>query len=108
MVATEEAEDEFMLNEKAQMFEHIVQNYEDSVRLLSQAETPYFEGQATLFCATRTLPDGMDVLATWKPFLNGLQVHRFDCNHEDIVSPESLENVGPLLVELLSNAGLWE
>jgi amino acid adenylation domain-containing protein/non-ribosomal peptide synthase protein (TIGR01720 family) len=103
MVATEDAADEFMLREKAQMFEHIVSNYEDSVRLLSQARTRRFNGAATLFCATQTLPQDMDVQATWAPFLQQLSVHRFACNHEDIVSPESLESVGPLLAELLSD-----
>ncbi|MDN3578311.1 amino acid adenylation domain-containing protein [Chitinimonas viridis] len=101
MAATEEAADDFMLREKTEMFGHIVANYQDAVRLLSQASTKRFEGQAVLFVAKRTLPQGMDVQQTWAPFVAGLAVHEFDCAHEDIVSPASLEVLGPCLAQLL-------
>ncbi len=101
MAATEEAADEFMLREKTEMFGHIVANYQDAVRLLSQASTQRFEGEAVLFVAKRTLPQGMDVQQTWAPFVAGLQVREFDCAHEDIVSPASLEALGPCLAQLL-------
>nr|WP_269212225.1 non-ribosomal peptide synthetase [Chromobacterium piscinae] len=101
MSATEDAADAFMLREKTEMFGHIVANYQDAVRLLSQARTPRYDGEATLFVARRTLPDGMDVRETWRPHLAGLSVHELDCAHEDIVSPQSLETLGPLLDGIL-------
>lgn len=90
-----------MRREKTEMFGHIVANYQDAVRLLSQARTPRYDGEATLFVARRTLPDGMDVRETWRPHLAGLTVHELDCAHEDIVSPQSLETLGPLLDGIL-------
>lgn len=101
MSATEDAADAFMLREKTEMFGHIVANYQDAVRLLSQARTPRYDGEATLFVARRTLPEGMDVRETWRLHLAGLNVHELDCAHEDIVSPQSLEALGPLLDGIL-------
>ncbi|QDQ27202.1 amino acid adenylation domain-containing protein [Chitinimonas arctica] len=101
MTATEAAADAFMLREKTEMFGHIVANYQDAVRLLSQAGTPRFAGEAVLFVAKRTLPAGMDVQQTWAPFVDRLVTHELDCAHEDIVSPESLEVLGPLLRKVL-------
>jgi amino acid adenylation domain-containing protein/non-ribosomal peptide synthase protein (TIGR01720 family) len=90
------------LDDKSAMFEAIVANYKDAVRLLSQARTPRYEGSAVLFVATRTLPAGWDARASWAPYLQSLQVHELDCAHEDIVSPLSLETLGPLLDKVLS------
>ncbi|KAF0812621.1 Linear gramicidin synthase subunit B [Andreprevotia sp. IGB-42] len=101
MDAAEEATDSFMENEKAQMFGHIMANYQDAVRLLSAARTQRFAGKATLFVAERTLPAGWDVEGCWAPHLDGLTVHRFDCAHEDILSPESLQTLGPVLAQAL-------
>ncbi|WP_230623729.1 amino acid adenylation domain-containing protein [Chromobacterium violaceum] len=103
MSATEDAADAFMLREKTEMFGHIVANYQDAVRLLSQARTPRYDGESTLFVARRTLPEGMDVRETWRPHLAGLTVHELDCAHEDIVSPQSLETLGPLLDGILKD-----
>ncbi|WP_406850166.1 amino acid adenylation domain-containing protein [Chromobacterium phragmitis] len=105
MSATEDAADAFMLREKTEMFGHIVANYQDAVRLLSQARTPRYDGAATLFVARRTLPEGMDVRETWRPHLADLNVHELDCSHEDIVSRQSLETLGPLLDGILKEVG---
>lgn len=102
LVATEDAMDKFILREKQMMFTDIVANYQDAVRLLSQASTPRHDCEATLFVATRTLPTGWDVRAVWAPYLPGLQVHELDCAHEDILAPQVLETLGPLLSELLA------
>ncbi|QNM94856.1 amino acid adenylation domain-containing protein [Chitinimonas koreensis] len=102
MAATEEAADEFMLREKTEMFGHIVANYQDAVRILSQARTRRFDGEATLFVASRTLPAGWDPRGSWADYLGGLEVHELDCAHEDILDPATLETLGPLLRERLA------
>ncbi|AJQ94735.1 amino acid adenylation domain-containing protein [Gynuella sunshinyii] len=94
--------DAFMEQEKASMFAEIVANYADSVRLLSKAHTPRFHGTATLFVATQTLPADMDIHASWEPYLDGLETHELDCSHEDILSPDSLPDLGPLLNAILN------
>ena len=71
------------------------------MKLLAAGRTPRFDGMATLFVATRTLPEGWDVEGCWVPFLAGLEVHPVDCAHEDILAPATLEVVGPMLAELL-------
>ncbi len=83
------------------MFDHIEANYADSVRLLSATKTARFHGQATLFVAGQTLPQGMDVQNTWAHYVDELQVHALDCAHVDIVSPASFKTLGPLLNRLL-------
>lgn len=107
-VAREEAEfmastddDALLLAEKAEMFSTIVANYADAVERLSTARTPRFEGQATLFVAKNTLPEGMDVKDSWAPYLQQVQIHELACEHMDILSPETLVTLGPLLAELM-------
>jgi len=104
MVVAEEATDEFAEQEKQLMFGHIVENYQDAVRLLSQAKTPVFAGEAHLYVATRTLPKEMDIQQTWQPYLNKLNEHHFDCSHEDILSPQSLETLGVVLAKQIMTA----
>ncbi|MFC7419020.1 amino acid adenylation domain-containing protein [Iodobacter arcticus] len=102
MLAAEEGADEFMLREKTEMFEQIVANYADAVRLLSKARSPRYEGKAQLFVASRTLPADWDIQASWAAYVAELEVHYLDCAHEDIVSPESLTVLGPLLDQILT------
>lgn len=87
---------------KNAMFETIVANYADSVRLLSQGGTPRFEGTALLYVATRSLPEGWDPQGSWAPFLAAIETERLDCAHTDILSPEMLGTLGPLLAERLA------
>ncbi|WP_312029713.1 non-ribosomal peptide synthetase [Methylocystis sp. H62] len=101
MNASKDALDSALAKEKAEMFGNIMRNYEDSVRLLSTARTARYPGAATLFVARRTLPPGMDVQETWRPYVGQLNVVDLDCAHTDIVSPRSLQALGPILNDLL-------
>ncbi|ADZ90629.1 non-ribosomal peptide synthetase [Marinomonas mediterranea] len=88
--------------EKDVMFDDIVANYADSIRHLSQATTPRFNGKAVLFVADRTVPEGMDIDATWAPFVDTLEKHHFDYPHEDIMSPDALAELGPLMNQIVN------
>ena len=101
MAASEEENDPLLRAEKTAMFSTIVANYRDAVKRLSSARSERYDGAATLFVASKTLPPGMDVQATWAPFVNTLAVHTLACEHADILSPASLEVLGPLLDRLL-------
>lgn len=104
-MADTQAEDDPQLRaEREAMFGNIVANYQDAVRLLSSARSQRYDGEATLFVATRTLPAGMDVDATWAPYVGTLTQYPQYCEHADILSPASLENLGPLLNRLLTNS----
>ncbi|WP_246867222.1 non-ribosomal peptide synthetase [Dickeya sp. CFBP 2040] len=101
-MADTQAEDDLQLRvEREAMFGNIVANYQDAVRLLSSARSHRYDGEATLFVAARTLPVDMDVDATWAPYVGTLTQYPQPCEHADILSPESLENLGPLLNKLL-------
>ncbi|MFJ4171516.1 amino acid adenylation domain-containing protein [Paenarthrobacter sp. NPDC089714] len=88
--------------EREAMFTDIVANYADAVRLLKTATSPVFHGAAELFVAERTLPDGFDPEEAWGQRVDGLRIHRLDCSHEDIVSPEMLPSLAPALSAALA------
>lgn len=102
MATSEETLDEQMEVERDAMFADIVKNYADSVTLLSKAKSQRYQGKAVLFVADKTVPDGMDIQATWAPYLDSLEEHHVDFAHEDILSPEALVVLGPLFNQLIS------
>ncbi|HSX61727.1 MAG TPA: amino acid adenylation domain-containing protein, partial [Tahibacter sp.] len=106
LAAADTDDDALVQREKAAMFERIVANYQDAVRLLSQARTPKLAGDAVLFVATRTLPAGWDVRDSWAPYLDALHVHELDCAHEDLLDPQNLQAVGALLAQRLRDSGI--
>jgi len=59
-------------------------------------------GKAVLFVADKTVPEGMDIQATWSPYVDTLEEHHFDFAHEDILSPEALVVLGPVFNQLVS------
>ncbi|SLM62267.1 MULTISPECIES: amino acid adenylation domain-containing protein [Dickeya] len=101
MADTETEDDPQLRAERAAMFGNIVANYQDAVRLLSTARSWRYDGEATLFVATRTVPQGMDIPATWAPYVSSLVQYPQPCEHADILSPASLVELGPLLNKLL-------
>lgn len=101
MLATNDEIDPQLRAEKMTMFNDIVANYKDSIRLLSTTKSHRFQGDVELFVATQTLPAGMDIKSSWRPWLRQLNLHFHDCEHADILSPESLITLGPLLNRLL-------
>ncbi len=84
------------------LFQAIEGNYGDAVRLLTTAHSVPFGGKATLFVAERTLPAGMDPQHTWAPWIGELEVHRLDCAHVDIISPDAFVKIGPVLQRVLA------
>ena len=85
----------------ARLFATIEGNYADAVRLLATAESPRFDGKATLFVAERTVTPGMDPGAVWAPWIREVDIYPVDCAHVDIISPQAFETVGPVLREIV-------
>jgi len=83
------------------MFTDIVANYADSVMLLSATKSKRFNGKAVLFVADNTVPEGMDIQATWSPYVDELEEHHFNFAHEDIISAEALVVLGPIFKQLI-------
>ncbi|HHF3222464.1 TPA: amino acid adenylation domain-containing protein [Vibrio diabolicus] len=94
--------DDELDKQRMAMFKDITSNYEDAVRLLSSAKSSLYDGEVNLFVAERTLPEGYDIDAHWKPFITSLHKHYFECSHEDIIAPENVGDVGEQLNTLLS------
>ncbi|WP_076417709.1 non-ribosomal peptide synthetase [Colwellia sp. UCD-KL20] len=93
--------DEASLAEQNKMFGDIVANYGDTVRLLSNASTQVYQGKVHLFVAEKTLPKGWNVERSWAPFIKNLVQFRLPFAHDNILSPESLQSIGPMLNELV-------
>lgn len=100
--------DAVMAREKDAMLAQIFANYKDAVRLLAHTKTPHYEGEITVFVAEQSLPDYIYPETAWQPYANHMQLYRLsDCSHENIMSPQSLETLGPLLDELIERASLY-
>lgn len=99
--------DELLRQEKEAMLSQIFANYKDAVRLLSQTKTANYDGEITLFIAEQSLPDYIQPVKSWQKHVNKIDFHSLThCSHENIMSPESLETLGPLLHELLERAAV--
>lgn len=97
MAAQEAITDPQLAAQQQRLFSQIADNYADSVRLLATARSRYFAGHATLFVATDTLPDSMNVQTTWQPYIRELTEFRLPCAHVSIISPDVFQQLGPLL-----------
>ncbi|MGM9515096.1 amino acid adenylation domain-containing protein [Roseateles sp. DB2] len=94
-----------MQREKQALLTQIFANYQDAVRLLSRARTPRYDGRVTLFVAERSLPGYIDPERAWAGLAGQMDLHRLpDCSHEDILSPQRLQTLGPFIDRLLAGA----
>ncbi|WP_426164364.1 amino acid adenylation domain-containing protein [Pseudoduganella sp. R-34] len=97
--------DEVLRQEKAAMLEQVFANYRDAVRLLAQTRTPDYDGPVTLFIAGQSLPEYIRPVEAWHRHVADLEVHHLaHCSHENILSPQSLETLGPLLDRAIGSA----
>jgi len=96
------AEEDIISNQdQEKMLNDIVNNYADTVRLLSNATTDVYRGPVDIFVAVNSLPEGWDVAKQWSPFIKNLTQHRLPFSHDDILAPQSLKTVAPLLNQRL-------
>ncbi|WP_221797924.1 non-ribosomal peptide synthetase [Oceanobacter mangrovi] len=104
---TAESENQAIQQERDAMLQQIFANYQDAVRLLAKTRTPTYKGNAELFVANRDLPDYIDPGNDWLSYIRApqsLQLHLLDSSHEDILSPASLQVLGPLLNSRLNES----
>ncbi|WUR15612.1 amino acid adenylation domain-containing protein [[Empedobacter] haloabium] len=84
--------------EREALLAQIFANYGDAVRLLSRTRTPDYDGDLTVFVAEQSLPGYIEPERDWRRHVASLRVHRLaQASHENIMSPQSLETLGPLL-----------
>lgn len=84
--------------ERDALLAQIFANYGDAVRLLSRTRTPDYDGDLTVFVAEQSLPPYIEPERDWRRHVDSLRVHRLaHASHENILSPQSLEILGPLL-----------
>ena len=99
--AENDISDKVGLAEQDKMFNDIVANYDDTVRLLSKASSQVYSGKVHLFVAEKTLPEGWDEEKSWAPFVSDLTKYRLPYSHDDILSADALLSIGPILSDLL-------
>jgi len=102
--AENDISDKAGLAEQDKMFNDIVANYDDTVRLLSKATTQSYSGKVHLFVAEKTLPEGWDEVKSWAPFVNDLTKYRLPFSHDDILSSEALLSIGTRLSRLVKSS----
>ncbi|RBO83864.1 non-ribosomal peptide synthetase [Marinomonas aquiplantarum] len=91
--------------EQDKMLEQIFANYKDAVRLLKKASTPLYDEKMHVFIAQQSLPDYISPTEQWPPYANRAHFHSLDhCSHENILSPDNLKTLGPLLDRLIHEA----
>ncbi|WP_068717871.1 non-ribosomal peptide synthetase [Vibrio tritonius] len=75
-------------------------NYGYAVGLMATAKTRYYAGRLHLFVADQTFPD-FDIEEVWSKYAADLTQLHIDTRHQDILEPETLKRVGPLLDQVI-------
>jgi len=78
------------------MLADIDANYGYSVDLMATAKTAYYPGRIHLFVADQTFPD-FNIDDVWSQYAAQLTQLHIDTRHQDILEPETLKVVGPML-----------
>jgi amino acid adenylation domain-containing protein len=95
--------DDVLNEEKDSLQEYIFANYRDAVRLLSQHKTTAYAGKIHVFVAEQSLPTYIQPQKNWQPLVAELEIISLaDASHENLLSPEQLTTLGPLLNDYLS------
>ncbi|WP_335977128.1 thioesterase domain-containing protein, partial [Acinetobacter calcoaceticus] len=94
------------LNEETRRLqEDIFANYRDAVRLLKPYKMPHFEGELHLVVAEKDLLPYIQPEQQWSPLVKKLNIVRLnDADHTDILSPQQLETLGPILNRMICQA----
>jgi L-arginine---[L-arginyl-carrier protein] ligase len=90
--------------ERDAMLAQIFANYQDAVRILAASRTPTYSGRVTLFVAEQQQPHYLQPQHDWMPYVRQLELHYLPTSHENILSPATLQELGPLLNRLLTQS----
>lgn len=75
----------------------------NNARLPAGHRPPLFDGDLALFTATGDDPRSTPTAASWQPYITGeVRVHPIDCDHQRMMRPENLVEIGPLLLAELN------
>ncbi|MNU85286.1 Enterobactin synthase component F [compost metagenome] len=94
------------LNEETRRLqEDIFANYRDAVRLLKPYNMPRFDGELHLVVAEKDLLPYIQPEPQWSPLVKKLNIVRLsDADHTDLLSPQQLETLGPILNRMICQA----
>ncbi|WP_420548130.1 amino acid adenylation domain-containing protein [Curvivirga sp.] len=102
------AEDDLQ-EERAEILEHLLQNIRDANGLVSNGEAPKYDGHVTLFSAGLSRPTHVNPKQIWEEYANSAAVFDFpECTHFDIMSPASMEKIGPIIGGIMDDVYLRE
>ncbi|MEU1280943.1 amino acid adenylation domain-containing protein [Streptomyces sp. NPDC005805] len=75
------------------------------VRLLSRSTTRHYRGDVLFFTAAKSTPAEDAPLAVWPAYVDGaVTEHVLDCSHDELMAPEHLDRIGPVLDAALRGA----
>ena len=78
----------------------------NNVRLPVGHRPPLFDGDLALFTATRDDPLSIPTAENWQPYVTGeVRVHPIDCEHQLMMRPENLTEIGARLLAELNRMG---
>ncbi|WP_151789618.1 non-ribosomal peptide synthetase [Acinetobacter nosocomialis] len=102
--------DTALSEETRRLQEDIFANYRDAVRLLKPYKMPQFNGELHLVVAEKDLLPYIQPEQQWSPLVKKLNIVRLsEADHTDILSPQQLETLGPILNRMICQArGLEE
>ncbi|NHB57257.1 amino acid adenylation domain-containing protein [Acinetobacter sp. 194] len=84
--------------------EDIFANYNDAVRLLKPYKMQKFNGKMHLYVACKDLLPYIQPQAQWTPLVNELEITYLEhVDHTNILSPEKLVHLGPILNQHIKN-----
>ena len=87
-----------------QMQEDIFANYRDAVRLLKPYRMQKYNGKMHLYVACKDLLTYIQPETQWTPLVNELEItYLEDVDHTNILSPETLVQLGPILNQHIIN-----
>lgn len=96
------SEDDELQEERAEILAHLLDNIRDANRLVSNGAAPKYDDHVTLFSAGQTRPANIDPQKVWEEYANSAEVFDFpERTHFDIMSPASMEKIGPIIARLL-------
>lgn len=88
------------------IFDLFVDNMRNNIMLAQTHEPSVFDGEMTVFSASRGQPDrGAFLARSWEPFASGkVVVHSIDCTHNELLTVESVDEYGHELRRLFGGA----
>ncbi|MFC5741361.1 amino acid adenylation domain-containing protein, partial [Dyella tabacisoli] len=76
--------------------------YQNNCQVQQNHRAGYFAGPVTLFMATQERDGSNSMPEDWQDFVDEIVVHPIDSTHGNMMNPQAVRHIGPLLSDLLA------